>query len=633
MDCNEPGQLKALTKELMRLQGEENAMSKIKFDQIKLIIWDLDQTLWDGILSDHNARMPEENRQLIRNIVDCGVMCSICSKNDETEVVRFLQEQGIADLFVFKSINWTPKGERVRQIINNMSLRPVNVLFIDDNESNLAEVQSACENIQVTNVDVLTEMRAYFENSEKKDTAHKRLNQYILLEKKLKFKAEAGSNEEFLFNSNVQVRICYDCKEHIDRIEELVLRSNQLNFTKRRDNKEQIAALIDDDEVKTGYVTVQDIYGDYGIVGFFAIRENACIHFTFSCRIMNMGVEQYVYYELGEPDIEINGDVATSLSTEKPAWINQDIKRKKENKMMSIGESKILLKGPCDLQQLFSYIKETPETVTEFSFVNEKGVNIESGNHSAMILQSLTISPEKAKSITEQLPFCDEQMFHTAMFDDDIGTVVFSLFMESHLGIYKEKDSDTIFAFGEFTNDLTDERNWEGFLNRSLFDANYPFSLEDLKTVKDHYEYVGRITPTESFENIKKIHRVMNGKRLILNCGSETPYLGISHKVNKDKHEYNKELNDMLREWVKTTDNVFLIDVNEFIHGQEDFINSITHFKKRIYFEMSKKLIEIMKSGEEDIQISNGNRIAVDFRQFMMRVRNKINRMIKRGEI
>ena len=124
-----------------------------------------------------------------------------------------------------------------------------------------------------------------------------------------------------------------------------------------------------------------------------------------------MGVEQYVYYELGEPDIEINGDVATSLSTEKPAWINQDIKRKKENKMMSIGESKILLKGPCDLQQLFSYIKETPETVTEFSFVNEKGVNIESGNHSAMILQSLTISPEKAKSITEQLPFCDEQMF------------------------------------------------------------------------------------------------------------------------------------------------------------------------------------------------------------------------------
>lgn len=604
-------------------------MSKISFDQIKLIIWDLDQTLWNGILSDHNAWMPEENKQLIKNIVDCGVMCSICSKNDEIEVDNFLKKQGIGDLFVFKSINWTPKGDRVLQIITNMSLRPVNVLFVDDNESNLAEVQKACRDIQVTNIDALSELIKFYEKREKKDKAHKRLDQYKLLEKKLEFKAEAGSNEEFLFNSNVQVKMCYDCENHIDRIEELILRSNQLNFTKLRDNKEQIAALIRDDEVKTGYVTVQDIYGDYGIVGFFAVRANTCVHFTFSCRIMNMGVEQYVYHELGKPDIDIKGEVATSLSMEKPEWINLEIKCKKENKMVNFGGSKILLKGPCDLQQLFSYIKETPEIITEFSFVNQKGINIESGNHSAMVLQSLTISPEKVKNVTDQLPFCDERMFHTAMFDDEIGTVVFSLFMESHLGIYKEKTSNTIVAFGEFTNDLTDESNWDDFLNRKLFDANYPFSLEDLKTVKENYVYLGRITPFESFENIKRIYQKLNGKRLILNCGSETQYLGVSHEVNKDKHEYNKELNSLLREWVKSTDNVFLIDVNDFIRGQEDFINSITHFKKRIYFEMSKKLIEIMQSNEGDIHISHGNKMFMDLKQLTLRVHNKLKRMIE----
>ncbi len=607
-------------------------MSMINYDQIKLIIWDLDQTLWDGILSDHNACMPEENRQLIKNIIDSGVMCSICSKNDESEVNNFLKEQGIDDLFVFKSVNWTPKGDRVRQIIKNMSLRPVNVLFIDDNESNLAEVQSACKEIQVTNVFALKKMREFYENTEKKDRTHKRLNQYKLLEKKLKFKAEAGSNEEFLYKSNIQVRICDDCDKYIDRIEELVLRSNQLNFTKRRDNKEQIAALLSEDDVRTGCVTVQDIYGDYGIVGFFAIRGNHCVHFTFSCRIMNMGVEQYVYHEVGEPDIEINGEVAASLSPEKPAWINQNIRNKKENKMLSVGSSKILLKGPCDLQQLFSYIRETPEIVTEFSFVNEKGVNIESGNHSAMILQSLTISSEKVQNITEQFPFCDKHMFHTAMFDEDIGTVVLSLFMESHLGVYKDKNSNTIFVFGEYTNDLTDEKNWDGFINRNLFDANYHFSLEDLKNIKENYVYLRRITPSESFENIKTIYNNLNGKRLILNCGSETAYLGKSHEVNKDKHEYNKELNNFLREWVKTIDNVYLIDVNEFIHGQEDFVDSITHFKKRIYYEMSKKLIEIMRYDEEGIRLSQGNKYVTDFKNIIVRVRNKIKRMIERGE-
>ena len=604
-------------------------MSKVNLEKVKLIIWDLDQTLWNGVLSDFNAWMPEENKQLIRNIVDCGVMCSICSKNDEIEVENFLKEQGIEDLFVFKSINWTPKGDRVRQIITDMSLRSVNVLFIDDNESNLAEVQSACAGIMVTNIDALSDMKKYYEDSEKKDQAHKRLNQYKLLEKKLQFKAEAGSNEEFLYKSNVQVKIWYDCEAHIDRIEELVLRSNQLNFTKRRDNKDQIAALINEDEVKTGYVTVQDIYGDYGIIGFFAIRDNKCIHFTFSCRTLNMGVEQYVYHELGEPIIEIKGEVASSLSIEKPAWINQDIKYKQENKKVSIGGSKILLKGPCDLQQLFSYIKETPDIITEFSFVNQRGVNIESGNHSSMILQSLTIPHEKVCSIINHLHFCDEEMFHTAMFDEDVGTVVFSLFMESHLGIYKEKTSNTIITFGEFTNDLTDENTWEGFLNRSLFDANYQFSLDDLKMIKENYIYLGRITPSESFENIKKIHQKLNGKRLILNCGSEIPYLGVSHEVNKDKYEYNRELNNLLREWVKKTDNVFLIDVNEFIHGQEDFIDSITHFKKRIYFEMSNKLVEIMKSSEEDIRISQDKKIVAEIKQLLEKVRNKINMMFE----
>ena len=43
------------------------------------------------------------------------------------------------DLFVFKSIDWTPKGQRISKLIKDMGLRPVNCLFFDDNIVNLNE--------------------------------------------------------------------------------------------------------------------------------------------------------------------------------------------------------------------------------------------------------------------------------------------------------------------------------------------------------------------------------------------------------------------------------------------------------------------------------------------------------------
>ena len=58
----------------------------------KLFIWDLDETLWQGTLSDGDVFFPEDNINLIKNMVDTGVMCSICSKNDEEKVQKVLDE-------------------------------------------------------------------------------------------------------------------------------------------------------------------------------------------------------------------------------------------------------------------------------------------------------------------------------------------------------------------------------------------------------------------------------------------------------------------------------------------------------------------------------------------------------------
>ena len=109
------------------------------FSKVKLVIWDLDETFWQGILSEHTVSVIPANLQLLRDMTDSGVVNSICSKNDASQVEAFLKEWDIWDLFVFPSINWSPKGDRVRQIISEMNLRSANVLFLDDSRINLEE--------------------------------------------------------------------------------------------------------------------------------------------------------------------------------------------------------------------------------------------------------------------------------------------------------------------------------------------------------------------------------------------------------------------------------------------------------------------------------------------------------------
>ena len=75
----------------------------------------------------------------MRDLTDCGIINSICSKNEFEPTKKHLQELGVWDLFVFPSINWESKGPQLKDKLDKMALRPVNVLFLDDNPSNQGE--------------------------------------------------------------------------------------------------------------------------------------------------------------------------------------------------------------------------------------------------------------------------------------------------------------------------------------------------------------------------------------------------------------------------------------------------------------------------------------------------------------
>lgn len=565
------------------------------FRDIKLVIWDLDDTFWTGTISDGQVVLSDENICLIRCMIDCGVMCSICSKNDLQVVQNKLTEHDLWNYFVFPSINWSPKGNRVHQILQSMKLRASNTLFIDDNITNREEVRNACPGISVADVDILPRLRDFYLSSEKKDTSHGRLSQYKLLEEKAQFKALSGSNEEFLQSCNIQVQIIKDCRNHIDRITELITRSNQLNFTKLRSTKEELLDLISDPLVETCYVVVSDKFGDYGIVGFCAVKDRKAIHFTFSCRTLNMGVEQYVYAKIGSPIIDVCGEVASDLRFPIPYWINQSCVDKSEEKSNLVSKDKMVIKGLCDMQQIFSFIHDDDCIIKEFVFVNDNGVSVESSCHTAHIVQSICIDQSVAQEITQALPFGDESMFKTAIFDHDTKLLFLSLLTDPNLGLYRNRENGAIIAFGEYTNDLTDVSLWPKLISKELFVANCQFTENSLRYIKNHYDFIGRIVPEETIRNLSLIKDAMAPDSvLILLLGSEMPFENNQQEAYTDRHDYHKKLNSAVRSWAQSQSNVFLVDTNLYLRDQNDFTNNINHFSKEIYFKISQDLIQLI---------------------------------------
>lgn len=75
-----------------------------------------------GTLSDGEVTHIPENNELVKKLPDRDIVNSICSKNDFDKIKAKLEEMNVWDYFVFLSIDWTPKGERVKTIISDMNL-------------------------------------------------------------------------------------------------------------------------------------------------------------------------------------------------------------------------------------------------------------------------------------------------------------------------------------------------------------------------------------------------------------------------------------------------------------------------------------------------------------------------------
>jgi FkbH-like protein len=351
----------------------------ILVDAVKLVVWDLDDTFWTGTLSEGGVTAIPANVQLVKRLAERGIVSTICSKNDREAVQRELTAMGIWDYFVSPSISFQPKGASIAALLDALRLRSANCVFIDDNPAVLAEAAFACPGLVC--LDTPEQLAARLDSEALRgryDPELTRLAQYRAIAHRHDRQQVSGlGSEAFLRQSDIRIEIDYDVEPHIDRVIELVNRSNQLNYTKVRvEGDTARAELLDTFRAygfKAGIVRLSDRYADYGIVGFFltlaTLQDYRLEHFVFSCRIMNMGVEQYVYDFLNRPSIDVVAPVANPiLSHEQIDWIGTG---PSDEAAARLRDYKLVLIGGCDMLQLSTYCSMNS---AEFTNRDEGGI-------------------------------------------------------------------------------------------------------------------------------------------------------------------------------------------------------------------------------------------------------------------
>ena len=577
-----------------------NVITEETISKIKIVIWDLDETLWKGTIDDGDKiAIPKDNIDFVNELTNRGIVNSICSKNDISLVKDTLKKNNLLDLFVFISADWTSKGPRVKELLSKIGLRAANALFIDDNHLNLEEVSYYNSGIMVCSPNDIPSIFEWIRSSDLKiDSTHKRLYQYKVLEKKDEERKSYISNRDFLLSCNIMVDINYDCINEIDRIHELIMRSNQLNFTKKRSTREELEKTLKSQNSKCGTVHAKDRFGDYGMVGFFAIVNNECEHFLFSCRTIGMGIENYVYHLLGKPKLISVGEVIGNLeSDESNEWINVSKKSNGINEISTLSLSKhsVLFKGPCDLEQIFNYIEKGDIIDTEFTFIEkENGVSIQGAQHSTHIVESITLD-ENEKSLIERLPFGSKDFFTTKIFHNNYKYIFLSTLHESHLCVYRNKSNGSKVVFGEAAYPLTRNSNIQKYLTGEVYTGNCKFNESDISSFSKDWESDGIISPDEFKQNILFILNHINPKaKLVLLLGSE-----VKCNINKNHAFDNTHLvfqknNRMLEELSKENERIICIKYDDFITGQEDFNENNYHFQQIVYYRMAKEIENIL---------------------------------------
>ena len=264
---------------------------------VKCLVWDLDNTLWDGVLSeDPDVTLRPAAVELIKQLDERGILHSVASRNDHDLAYAKLEQFGLADYFLFPQIGWGAKSASVRAIADSLQFDIATMTFVDDAPVERAEVSQALPMVRCYRHDQIGELAQLPEFNPPvvtEDSARRRLS-YLAASRRSASRAEfTGTDAAFVRSLDVVMTVALAEPSDITRISELTMRSTQMNATGVFYTDDDLHAMLREGTADVLTVDVTDRFGPYGKVGVVILsRLPGTWHLRMiatSCRIVPLG--------------------------------------------------------------------------------------------------------------------------------------------------------------------------------------------------------------------------------------------------------------------------------------------------------------------------------------------------------
>lgn len=283
----------------------------------KCLVLDLDNTLWGGVIGDdglQNLILGKDHpvgeafldfQRYVKNLQKRGVILAVCSKNDEENAKEGFSHPDsvlkLEDFSAFKA-NWNSKPENIREIAAELNIGLDSMVFIDDNPAERALVEEQLPEVGVPNVgtDVsafaeILEHERFFEVDKVVQDDLSRSAYYAANAERSAGQARFSNYGEFLASLEMSAEISSFRPVYLERITQLINKTNQFNLTTRRYTSGEVEAIAKDPGFITLYGRLADKFGDNGLVSVLigAITDETLQLdlWLMSCRVLKREME------------------------------------------------------------------------------------------------------------------------------------------------------------------------------------------------------------------------------------------------------------------------------------------------------------------------------------------------------
>ncbi|SMC64740.1 HAD-IIIC family phosphatase [Kibdelosporangium aridum] len=299
---------------------------------VKCLVWDLDNTLWRGtLLEDGGVQVPDEILSVVTELDRRGILQSVASRNDHDHAWERLEKLGIAEYFVLPQIGWGRKSDSVRAIADELGFAQHTIAFIDDQPTERAEVNHHLPEVRcypAEDAASLTALAEFTPATITADSQHRRAMYQAGFRRAAERATFVGADDDFLRTLDLRMGIHRATEEDLSRVEELTLRTSQMNATGVHYSDSVLRSLLTDPGHEVLVTTLTDRFGPHGAVGIVLLAKHpATWHLKLlatSCRVVSFGAGTVLLRWL-------TGQAATA-----GVHLAADFRRTERNRMMEV---------------------------------------------------------------------------------------------------------------------------------------------------------------------------------------------------------------------------------------------------------------------------------------------------------